>query len=258
MPHARAQHFHATLLAAAIALVVAGDAFADPLIVQGSTTFNRRVMEPHKGEIERESGHELTVIPNKSRPGLMALLEGRAHMAMISDSLASELAALQPAMPGLPYDRLQVHAVQQTRVAIALHPTNPVRKASLDQVRKMILGQIGNWAQLGGQDQAIRVVFVGGGGGVTSTVLGQLVGGRTLNAPHILYVRTPVHLVQVVEQEPGAIGFAQVALAKQRNLPELQTDRPVEQTLSFVTLGAPTPAMQDVIDATRRIAAKMM
>jgi hypothetical protein len=67
-----------------------------------------------------------------------------------------------------------------------------------------------------------------------------------------------VQLVQVIEQERGALGFAQLALAKQRGIPELVTDRPIQQTLSLVTLGNPTPAMQAVIDATRSVVKKTM
>ena len=244
----------ALLLQAAITTV----AVADTLIVQGSTTFARRVMEPFKTMIEADAGHELTVIPNKSRPGLIALMEGRAHMAMISDALASEVKALQQAMPGLAYDRLQAHEIEQTRIAVALHPSNPVRRASLDQVRKIILGEITDWAQLGGPKRPIRVVFVGGGGGVTSVVQAQLLDGKAVDGPHVIYVRTPVQLVQIVAQEPGAVGFAQEALARQRGLPELATDRPLEQTLSLITLGPPTDAMRSVIDAARRAAEKAM
>jgi hypothetical protein len=56
----------------------------------------------------------------------------------------------------------------------------------------------------------------------------------------------------------GAIGFAQLALAKQRNLLELVTDKPLEQSLSVVTFGNSTPVMQATIDAARHIAANIM
>ena len=72
-----------------------GEAKADTLIVQGSTTFARRLMERLEDKIEAETGHELTVIPNKSLPGLVGLIEGRAHMAMISAPLQEERDALQ-------------------------------------------------------------------------------------------------------------------------------------------------------------------
>ena len=63
---------------------------------------------------------------------------------------------------------------------------------------------------------------------------------------------------KAIEQEPGAIGFAQLALTKQKGLPEIATEQPIEQTLSFVTLGDATPAMTDVIKATRLAAEKAM
>src|SRR5262245_23681241 len=98
-----------TLLAIAATLLCAtiGQGLADTLVIQGSTTFSRRIMDPLKANIEAESKHEMTVIPNKSLPGMIALMEGRAHMAMISSSLKSEIEAMNKVMPGLPYERLQ-------------------------------------------------------------------------------------------------------------------------------------------------------
>src|ERR1051326_3465200 len=137
-------------------------AAADTLIVQGSTTFARRVMEPFETAIEAKSGHELTVIPNKSTPGLVALLEGRAHMAMISAPLKSEIAKLKKVMPGLDYDRMKAFVISSTRVAFVVNAGNPVRKASLEQVRKIHTGEITNWSALGGKPAPIRLVLVGG------------------------------------------------------------------------------------------------
>jgi phosphate transport system substrate-binding protein len=240
------------------AIATVSPAVAETLIIQGSTTFGRRLMEPYKSAIESDSKHELTVTPNKSMPGLIALMEGRAHMAMISASLRSEVDQLKKVLPGLAYNRLQAHSVLSTRIAITVHPSNQVRKASLNQVRKMILGQISNWSELGGKDLPIRVVMVGGGGGVTTVVESELLDGKVIEGSHIIYVKTPVQLVQVVEQEPGIIGFAQLALAKQRGLPELITEQPIEQTLSLITYGDPSAAMKAVIDAARRAAEKLM
>lgn len=249
-----------TLIAIAIlaSITVASQAVAETLILQGSTTFARRLMDPHRAVIEAASKHELTVIPNKSLPGLIALMEGRAHMGMISASLKSEIDALQKIMPGLPYERLQAHPILSTRVAFGLHPSNPVRKASLNQVRKILLGEITNWAMLGGPDLPIRVVLVGGGGGVTTVIESEVLGGVRVTGQHAIFVKSPVQLVQVIEQERGAIGFAQLALTKQKGLPELATEQPIEQTLSLVTLGEPTPAMMDVIKAARLAAEKVL
>src|SRR5215211_6267556 len=114
--------FKAAALAAAILAAAPLVVRAETLIVQGSTTFNRAFMEPQQAALETATGHVLTVIPNKSMPGLIALMEGRAHMAMISAPLESEVHALKKVMPGLPFDQLQVHQILSARVAIAVHP----------------------------------------------------------------------------------------------------------------------------------------
>jgi ABC-type phosphate transport system substrate-binding protein len=233
-------------------------AWAEMLVVQGSTTFTRQIMEPHQRAIETAAGHQLTVIPNKSVPGLMALLEGRAHMAMISAPLDHEVAKLSASAMSHPVGRLRAHEIATTRVAIAVHASNPVRKASLDMVTRVLLGELHNWQQLGGPERPIRVVLVGGGGGVTGVVESELLKSQAAQAPNIIYVKTPVQLIQIVEQEPGAIGFAQLALVNQRRATELVTDKPIQQSLTLVTLGEPTPAMQSVIDAARAVAEKTM
>src|SRR4030081_2553805 len=145
-----------------------------------------------------------------------------------------------------------------TQAGIGVDQSNPVRTASAETIAKILQGGIRNWRELGGPDLPIRVVLVGGGGGGTAVAESELLRGQKLGARSPIFVKTPVQLVQVIEQERGALGFAQLALVRQRGIPELVTDRPLQQTLSLVTLGSPTPAMQAVIDATRLAAQKMM
>jgi phosphate transport system substrate-binding protein len=228
---------------------------ADPIIIQGSTTFARHLLANQKQKLEADSRQEIALIPNKSLPGMIALLEGRAHMAMISAPLDTELSALKKLRPDAPVHRFVGHEVRRVPVAIIVNPANPVRKATVDQIRGILLGKITNWSELGGADAPIRAVLVGGGGGVTSVVQDQLLEGKQPLPSVILYTKTPVQLVEIVKQEPGFVGFAQQELAKQRGAPELDTEQEIVQVLSLVTLGSPTPDMQDVIDAARRLPA---
>ena len=258
---ARARRMKRLMTIAAVMLSAAAfvsQAAAETLIVQGSSTLNRRLFERHQGEIESLSGHELTIIPNRTMLGLIALMEGRAHIAMISAPLKNEIATLQKAMPGLAYERLQAHEVTATRVGIAVHPSNPLRKVSLEQLKDVLLGKIVNWSGVGGKNAPIRIVAVGGGGGVIGTVEAVLLNGERVSAANVLYVKTALQLVQVVEQEPNALGIGQISLVRQRGIPELATERPIEQSLGFVTLGDPSPAVKAVIDAARKVAGKMI
>jgi hypothetical protein len=57
------------------AVLVTSAAAAQPIIVQGSTTFNRRVMERTRRR-SAVSGQRLTIIPNKTTPGWLRCSKG--------------------------------------------------------------------------------------------------------------------------------------------------------------------------------------
>jgi phosphate transport system substrate-binding protein len=212
-------------------------------------------MMPHQSAIEVTSGQKMTVIPNKSSSGLIALFEGRADLAMISTSLKSEIALLKKTRPELQLNHLRNFEISRTRMAFAVHPSNPIRSASLDQIRRVLIGEITNWRELGGPNLPIRVVMVREGGGVQLALEAQLFGGASISPRDPIRVQIGTQVVKVVAQEPGALGLAQLGVLRAHKLPEILTDRTIEQQLNLVSLGEPTPAMQALINAARNIAA---
>jgi phosphate transport system substrate-binding protein len=245
-------------LIATLICVTAESYAAEPLAVHGSTTFVSRLMEPHKLEIERRAGIPLTVMANKSINGLLALIEGRAELAMISAPLETELVLLRRHYPNAAYDRLQGFEVTRTAVAFVVHPSNPISTLKLDDIRRILNGQAINWRDFGGQDLSIKPVFVREGGGVTLTVQSHLMAGQLIAAPMAVRIDTPRQVLKVVAQEPGAFGITQPLLARQAGLPLLKTDGLVEQTLNLVTLGPPSERAMRVINATRAVAAERL
>jgi phosphate transport system substrate-binding protein len=157
----------------------------------------------------------------------------------------------------MPCERLHGFEITATRIAIGVHPSNPVRQASLDDIKRILLGEVTNWKELGGSDLPIRVALAGGGG-IAAVIESDLLKGQRVAAPNALDVSSPERLIQVIEQSPDVVGLAQLSLVKRRNIPEIVTDRPLQTTLSLVTLDEPTPAMQAVIDAARRFANQAM
>ena len=61
-----------------------------------------------------------------------------------------------------------------------------------------------HWKALGGPNLPLKIILVGGGGGVTVAVETELLKGQRASAPNI-YAKTPVQLVQIVEQERAAM-----------------------------------------------------
>jgi len=215
-------------------------------------------MVPYQRDIEKLSQQELTIVPNKSSLGIQALFERNAQFGMISGPLEVEVKALRKVVPGAPFDQLQVFEIARTRMAFAVHGDNPVRAITVANLRRILLGEIRNWNEVGGRDVPIRLVMVREGGGVQASVESQLLKGEKITAPDPIRVQISSQVVKVVMQEPGALGLAQYGVIVAAHAPELQLDKPVEQVLSLVTLGEPTAAMKSVIDASRQIAAQVL
>lgn len=228
-------------------------AFSENLVLQGSTTFVTGLARPYAKAVETQTGLRLEIIPNKSNFGLIALFEGKADLAMISTTLEKEVEFLRQSNPNLRYQDLRAFEISRTRAALVIHPSNPIRSARLEDIRKILTGEITNWRQLGGPDLQIRVVAVRDGGGVVGSVEAKLLGKAHISAPDVIRVQVGTQIVKVVAQEPGAFGITQLAIVKSSAAIELMTDEPIEQILSLVSLDDPSPSAIATIEAFRQI-----
>jgi ABC-type phosphate transport system substrate-binding protein len=242
-----------------LALMLAGPAgidaaHSDNLVLQGSTAFTTALVEPFASRVEAETGLHLDITPNKSSLGLMAVLERKAELAMISTNLGREVEIVRKLDPGLPFEDLQVFEVTRSHAAFVVHPDNPVRHARLADITKILTGEISNWKQLGGLDLPIRVVAVREGGGALASVEAVLLGAAHISAADPIRVQMGTQVVRVVAQEPGALGITQLAIVKSSSAVELITDERIDQVLSLVSLDDPSPNAIAIIEAFRRAA----
>lgn len=240
-------------------LLTAGWAFflpaclAETLTLQGSSTFASSLMVPYQRDVEAATGHTLKVFPSKSSMGLIALLEGRADLAMISASLESEVEYLRVTRSDLPYQLLRSFLISKVRVAFAVNPGNPLRSATMKKIRQVLRGEVENWRELGGPDLPIQVVLVSDGGGVTRTIEAALFAGQSIAPRHTIKANFGSDVPKIVEQNRGALGLAQLSEVQRHHIPSLKTDQLIEQDLYLVSLNDPSSAAGEVIAATRHV-----
>jgi phosphate transport system substrate-binding protein len=244
------------LLVFVLAGLAPAAALENPLRIHGSTTFHAEIMVPFQNAIESVTRRPLDVVASKSSWGLLSLFEGRSDVAMISAPLHSEIVSAGKARPEFPYADLREFRIGVTRTAFAIHTSNPVTRLSLADVGRIFKGEVTNWKELGGPDRAILVVAVKEGGGTVAAVRAQMLGDAAFPTSAVR-VESANHVLKVVSQEPGAVGIAQLGLIRRAKLHEIVTERVVEQPLSFVTLGQPSPDVERLIEAARTIAARV-
>jgi ABC-type phosphate transport system substrate-binding protein len=124
--------------------------------ISGSTTVNLNVFQPFKAQIETASGVKLEVVANSSGHGLEDLVAGRVDVAMLSSTLTAVAGKINHKQPGaVDTSTLKEFKIGESRVALIVHPSNPVKSLTLPQLKQILAGNITNWKQVGGADAII-------------------------------------------------------------------------------------------------------
>src|SRR5690606_2405659 len=98
----------------------------------------------------------MTIAAHGSSTGFRALREGRADLAAASrPARDSEVQALAGRSDLRSAVAEQVIAIDG--LAIIVHPTNPLRSLTIDQLAALFSGKLRNWRQVGGEDAPVRL-----------------------------------------------------------------------------------------------------
>jgi len=104
------------------------------------------------------------------------------------------------------------HVVAMDGIAIIVHPSNPVREVTIDQLRAIYLGQITNWSELGGPSKQIVAISRDTNSGTYET-FEQLVMDQQKMAEDVEYVGSNGGVRQKVQSTPVAIGYVGLGFA---------------------------------------------
>ncbi len=123
------------------------------IVVDGSTTVGPIAKAFAEYYMERHPEVNITVSESGSGNGAKSLLNGACDVADMSRFMKEsefKAAADNGIMP-------VAHVVALDGIAVIVHPSNPVKGLTVEQVRDIYTGKITNWRQVGGPDKDIVV-----------------------------------------------------------------------------------------------------
>ena len=233
---------------------------AAPLAVQaevvklaGATTVVNVVVNPHRAEVEKSTGHTLEINGNATGRGMVDLSDGKADAAMVSEPMDIALAAAENAGKKLDGSKFRMHEIRKDEIVFVVHPNNPVQKLTLQQLSDIHTGKITNWKQLGGKDMPITVYSDALTGGTRAMIRKVVMNGSDY-APSVKSLTSVSRIADLVPSDEAAIGGLGRGFVKSgAKLRIVETSR-IERPLAIVTLGEPQPKVKQVIDAFRTAA----
>lgn len=133
--------------------------------------------------------------------------------------------AARRALPGGEEAGVILYPVAWDALVAIVHPGNPVRGLTFDQLKAVLSGEVGNWQALGGADAPVRVVLTNQHAGAVETTLRDLVFedpaaqlSPALTLPHARAVE------EAVSEDPDALGFSTLGSARDRAVRVLALD----------------------------------
>ncbi|MBI2569369.1 MAG: substrate-binding domain-containing protein [Candidatus Schekmanbacteria bacterium] len=224
---------------------------AQALRLNGATTVQKRIVEPNQAALQTALGVSLSVAGNGTGPGLIDLLEGRADVAMASESLemAVESAKAVAAKKGttLPdTSDLRAHPLVEDVIVPIVHKANPVAALSFEQLAGLCTGKITDWKEVGGEALPVAVVTAQVGEATRHAFQVLVMAGAdyAAGARAVSTVREEVDLIAKLK---GAIGAVSESFVDASRVKAVRTDK-ISRPLILVTRGEPTEKIKELVD----------
>lgn len=243
------------LVAAALVFAMGGQlpAAAGPIVISGSTTFQKRILEPVQGALEKKTGVSIELRGVGSIKGLKDLIRGEAAAAMVSVPLDTAFRET-----GVPEEgTYREHIILKDIVVPIVHPMNRVKSLTLEQLADINSGKIDNWKSVGGTNDRIALVVPPRGSGTRAFLQETVLNGVefTGSAFTAVTTREEIDLVARSSIAIGALSQGFVSLNPGK-VKIVKMKKPIVRQLSIVTRGDPSPELLAVINYLKSAEAK--
>ena len=184
------------------ALSVAGTAEETKIVIDGSTTVGPIAKQFAQYYMEQHKGVNITVSESGSGNGAKSLINKACDIADMSRFMKDEEFKAAVDAGVMPV----AHVVAVDGIAIVVHPGNPVKNLTVQQVREIYTGQITDWSQVGGPSTKIDKVSRDTNSGTYET-FESLVMNKQKIVADTEYVGSNGAVRSRIQTTPAAIGY---------------------------------------------------
>lgn len=180
-------------------------AFASQIVMDGSTTVLPFAQAAAERFMKQNPGIKFSVSGTGTGNGFKSLADGSAQIANASRFIKdSEIkTCMDKKVYPVPF------AVALDCMVPVVHPSNPVKSLTRDQLKDIYSGKVTNWKQVGGKDSPIVVVGRDTSSGTYGTWQEMIMdkGGKTRVTPRAQVTASSGAMMTAVSQNKNAIGY---------------------------------------------------
>lgn len=217
--------------------------------IAGSTSVQPVAEKLAEAYMQQHPNVKITVQGGGSAVGLSSVNQGTAQIGTYSSKLAANDSA-----------GITQTEIAKDGIAIIVNKNSTLKGLTEDQVKAIYLGNTTNWDKVGGSNANITVITREAGSGTRDAMTKLVLGGGNITSTAIVQSSTGA-LIQAVQGDPNAIGYASLADLSSGNVTALTINgvAPSAATVSngkyviqrpflFLTKGPATGITKDFID----------
>ncbi|MFA5100852.1 MAG: phosphate ABC transporter substrate-binding protein [Candidatus Omnitrophota bacterium] len=220
------EKYRGMLLSLVMALGLAIPAYAESIVVEGSTTVLPIAQRAAEEFMDKNSGADISVRGGGSGVGITSLIEGTCDIADSSRPIKDEeleKAIIRGKAP-------KANVIAMDGIAMIVNNSNIISELTKKQVKDIFTGKVSDWSDVGGSGGQIVVVSRDSASG-TFEAFGELALDKAKVRKDALMQASNQAVVSVVSKTPGAIGY--VGLAYLNGVKALKVDgvMPAKETV---------------------------
>ncbi|MBI5140968.1 MAG: substrate-binding domain-containing protein [Nitrospirae bacterium] len=241
--------FIAMLGLAALLLLPMRVASAEDVRIHGSTTIQKRVLEPGKEALEKATGIKLVMVGNGTGNGLEDLVNGKCDASGASEELADAVASMKAATGKEAPADLKGNVITSDFIKVIVHPSNSVGKLSKQQLKDLHTGKVDNWKSVGGPDLPV-IVVTSHLGSATKKVFQKMMMDNEPYVTGAIEVETTRKEIDNVAEFPegiGAVSLGFINLPGNKEKVKIVDTPEISRPLMLITRGEPSAAVKKII-----------
>jgi phosphate transport system substrate-binding protein len=185
-----------------VMVIVSAPALAAEILITGSTTVQPIAEKVAKAYMESHRDATLRVSGGGSGNGIKAIIDGTADIGNASRFIKEQELAMACGKGIYPVP----FRIAYDCIVPVVHPGNPVKNLTIEQLKDIYLGKITNWSAVGGSDQPILLVSRDTSSG-TYEVWEEKVMEKEDVSPGVQLEDSNESVIKAVASEKGAIGY---------------------------------------------------
>ncbi len=184
------------------AVFISSIVFAGNIAINGSTTVLPIAQKVAEAFMKEHPDVKISVSGGGSGNGIKALIDGTTDIADASRAMKDEEVEMAKGKGTKPVE----FVVAYDCIVPVVHPDNPLKNITVDQLKAIYMGKVKNWEEIGGSDKPVVVISRDTSSG-TYEVWEEKVMKKERVYPGALLTASSGAIIQTVSKNSNAIGY---------------------------------------------------